>query len=335
MTSTPFDQQPASQRPWVKRAAALLLLLLLAYVGFLAVRYFITGKPVGELGLPKPIANALVEQPRYTGSIEDISAPIGVAIVRVSTISTTESEGQRMIRSYDSSGAPIAAFAPPRASHTPVYVAINPEGKVFVSDRNAATIDIFTPAGEWLGEVTPPEELKGWQPIGLAFDPAGNLYVTDVTPDRHRLIVLDPEFKLVTQFGTQGSGAGEFYYPNSLVVDGKGRIWVADSNNGRVVAFDKTGKTVATIGRGLGSGDLGLPRGVAIDTGRDYLYVVDTTAQGVKAYNISGSTPKYLFDLGDVPVDGGFAYPNGVAFDGKSKLIITDRVNNRVQVWRN
>jgi DNA-binding beta-propeller fold protein YncE len=31
--------------------------------------------------------------------------------------------------------------------------------------------------------------------------------------------------------------------------------------------------------------------------------------------------------------DGQFAFPNGIAVDGKDRIYVTDRGNNRIQVW--
>src|SRR5665811_1215406 len=93
---------------------------------------------------------------------------------------------------------------------------------------------------------------------------------------------------------------------------------------------------VATIGRGVGDGDLGLPRGVAVDdSGR--LFVVDTSDQMVRVYNVGSAktpNPTYIGSFGDEgQIDGTFEYPNGVATDTRAHIYVTDRENNRVQVW--
>ena len=37
--------------------------------------------------------------------------------------------------------------------------------------------------------------------------------------------------------GASGSGAGEFWYPNGIAVDGTGAVWVADTENHRIQRF--------------------------------------------------------------------------------------------------
>jgi sugar lactone lactonase YvrE len=120
-----------------------------------------------------------------------------------------------------------------------------------------------------------------------------------------------------------------------MVVDAQGNIEVSDSNNGRLLIFSPYGKVLATIGSGVGEGDLGLPRGAAVDdSGR--LYVADTSDHQVRVYAIDASkaVPTYIGSFGNEgQVDGTFEYPNGVATDTRAHIYVTDRENNRVQVW--
>ena len=128
---------------------------------------------------------------------------------------------------------------------------------------------------------------------------------------------------------------GQLNFPNGIVVDSHGNIEVSDSNNGRLVVFNVAGKMLATISRGVGEGDLGLPRGVAVDeSGR--LFVADTSDHQVRVYTVgeTGKTPAYFGSFGsEGQTDGTFEYPNGVATDARAHIYVTDRENNRVQVW--
>ena len=128
---------------------------------------------------------------------------------------------------------------------------------------------------------------------------------------------------------------GQLSSPNGIVVDQQGNIEISDSNNGRLVVFSPYGKMLAEISPGVGEGDLGLPRGAAVDdAGR--LFVADTTDHQVRLYLIADSkaTPTYIGSFGDEgQTDGKFEYPNGVATDKRAHIYVTDRENNRVQVW--
>src|SRR5665647_1937460 len=121
-----------------------------------------------------------------------------------------------------------------------------------------------------------------------------------------------------------------------MAVDSTGNLYVADSNHGQLLIFNATGKHIASIRRGVGDGDLGLPRGVAINAdGR--LYVADTSNQTVRIYHFDKNgtkVPTYIGSFGQEGLGNGmFEYPNGVATDSSGQIYVTDRENNRVQVW--
>lgn len=330
----------------LKIGILLLILVALGWVVLIVGQYCSTGKPISELpGVPAPIDDLFDSSSfRYVGSIEGLPSPLGVAVGPDGRVYVTAT-GSGQIHIYDSLGEQeLGAFSPPgsdEADRVPVYVAVNPSGDVYVSDRAAAAIFIFSPDGTPKGEVAAPEGFDDWHPLGLAFDTEGNLYVADVTPDKHRILVFDPAGELKVSFGTQGEEQGELWYPNGIAVDSEGRIFVADSNNGRMQAFDENGEFLFLISRGMSEGDLAMPRGIAFDT-EDRLLIVDTTRASIQAYKVADSGAA---DADGAPVefkgvfygDSGrgisFLFPNGMAVDGKNKVYVADRGNNRVSIW--
>jgi sugar lactone lactonase YvrE len=127
-----------------------------------------------------------------------------------------------------------------------------------------------------------------------------------------------------------------FSYPNATVGDALGRLYVADSNNGRLVVFGRTGEQIGVIRRGPGAGDLGMPRGLTIDD-QGRLYVVDNTDHSIKVYQTSAdpvALPEFLGSFGEPGIgDGMFRFPNAVAADTRGRLYVADWNNDRVQVW--
>lgn len=308
------------------------LLAILAAFGVVVGWYATTRKPLTDLP-------GLSDKPRYLFSIYGVTHPLGVAVTPSGDrIYITQSDGERVVQIYNRSGEPIGSLKPPAstgARHVPVYVAINPtNGDVYVSDRTTAEVYVYDDAGTYLRTFAPQGDLgDGWAPLGLAFDAKGRLYATDVRGSKdHRVLI----------FGTDGSvqrslGVPEqLSFPNGVVVDARGNIAVSDSNNGQLLVFDPNGQVVAKVARGVGEGDLGLPRGTAIDdSGR--LYVVDTTNHVIRIYRVGDAkapSPKYIDSFGEEgTLDGLFEFPNGIAADARSRIYITDRENNRVQVW--
>ena len=313
-----------------RRRKAALLLLLAAIIAFLVYRALTGGDSIPGISSPLPT---------YDSSIYRTAQPMGVAVSPDGDrVYVTESGGRRLVRVYDRSGDQVDALKPPGhggSSRLPVYVAVNPlTGDVYVSDRLRETVDVYDEDGEHRRTLTPRGRLgKGANPLGLAFGSEGNLYMTDVNGGRrsHRVLLFGGGEEPLRKIGSRGA----FWFPNGLAVDSSGDVYVSDSNNGRLAIFDPDGKLVASIRRGVGEGDLGLPRGVAIHD--DKLYVVDTTAHAVKVYEIGGEAtevPSYIGSFGVEGIaDGTFQYPNGIAIDGDGRIYITDRENNRVQVW--
>jgi len=376
MSSADWQQQPAGLPPgssspgtqgrpaWVRLAILLIILIALSWMLLLIAQYCLTGDRISNLpGVPGPIAG-LFDKPsfEYVDSINGLQNPMGVAVGQDGRVYVTETGGERMIHVYNSLRQKVGSFAPPDTQapgRVPIYVAVSPKGDVYVSDRSASAIFIFSPDGVPQGRVTPPAGLEDWDPLGLTFDKAGNLYVADVTPEKHRVLVLSPtpaatiridpvlaralpESILKLSFGSQGEEDGQFWFPNGIAVDSKGRIYVADSNNGRMQAFDKDGKFLFKISRGMSSGDLSIPRGIAVDS-ENRLLIADTSRGAVQAYGISKSAgsdsedePLQFLGAFSSSVGDGvfFQFPNGLALDGKGQIYIADRANNRVQIWK-
>jgi DNA-binding beta-propeller fold protein YncE len=342
-TLTPLGQGDGVGAPTVppakngkrKRKIALLLILALIFLAIVAY-YLMNGRKPASL----PGLNA-TGLPHYELSIYGATKPLGVAATADGTrIYVTESDGTRLVRVYDRAGKQTGTLAPPSSTgptHFPVYVAINPTNQdVYVSDRSTHSIYIYDAQGKYLSTFAPKGNLGApkWAPLALAFGTDGSLYVTDIRgldAKAHRVVSFAPDGTLMRSIGAPG----QLTYPNGIAVDSHGNLEVTDSNNGRLVVFNVAGKILSTISRGVGEGDLGMPRGVAIDdSGR--LFVVDTADHMVRAYTLgdAGTTPVYIGSFGgEGQLDGTFEYPNGVATDTRAHIYVTDRENNRVQVW--
>jgi cysteine-rich repeat protein len=143
--------------------------------------------------------------------------------------------------------------------------------------------------------------------------------------------------------------------PNSVALDGAGRIYIADFVNNRVERIDGTTLTrVAGTGvRGFGGDDgpaataqLSAPRGVAID-GLGRLYIADGLNNCVRRVDTLGiittiagtcGLPYSYYTPGTNNTgDGGparqatFALPESVAVDGLGRLYIADQLNHVVR----
>jgi DNA-binding beta-propeller fold protein YncE len=81
------------------------------------------------------------------------------------------------------------------------------------------------------------ENVKG--PAGIVTDNYGNIFISDSW--NNRIKITDRFGNLIANFGSEGSGNGEFSFPTGLAIDTlRNRLYVADRNNNRIQAFSIT-----------------------------------------------------------------------------------------------
>ncbi len=314
-----------------RRRAVILAVLIVLLMGVSGVwAYYVrTRKPLPSVLPPAPVI-AQTFKPHYLFSIYGVQKPYGVAVTpKGDRIYVTEGGGERLTKVFDRSGTFLFALEAPDSSpgdRVPVYVDVAPDGRVYVSDRRRHTVYIYSSDGTLEGSLNPPAGEDSWAPLGLSFT-GGKLYITDVTQEHHRVLIYSSDGQFLEAFGTEGKERGQFWFPNAVQVDDAGRIYVSDSNNGRIQVFDEQKNPLYAI-RGFN-----LPRGMAADD-QERLFIVDTVGQRVRVYSLASQPIQLLYEFGDLGIgDGEFNYPNDIAADQTGRLYITDRENDRVQVW--
>ncbi|MEN8173255.1 MAG: hypothetical protein ABFS03_10295, partial [Chloroflexota bacterium] len=297
---------------------------------------------------------------------------------------------ERTIKIFDSAGNLLDDFVPPGTvppQRSPVYLAVDVQGRVYVSDRLQHAIFVFDRDGNYLDTILGPDltlseyiskhigglpegsafslnyyhqelhyslpsqgeeslpapDRTSWSPLGLRFDQAGNLWITDVMKQANQVWLLSADVLAasswqdfnppLTAFGETGQDAGQFLFPNTAMPDSRGRVFISDGNNGRASVWGSNFEFLFNFAQGTGDGALSLPRGAWINS-KDHLHIADAVGQHITVFDISGDEPEFLFSFGDQGYeDGLFNYPNDIAIDNNGFLYIADRENNRVQVW--
>jgi sugar lactone lactonase YvrE len=112
------------------------------------------------------------------------------------------------------------------------------------------------------------------EPIGIAVDAAGNVFVADTR--NNRIQKFDKDGKPVAQWPVQPSAwsPGPYLEP-FLALDSAGNLYVTAPTGKSVLKYDSTGKLEGQIG-----GALNLPTGIWSDPDGT-LYVVDTGSSAV------------------------------------------------------
>jgi len=145
----------------------------------------------------------------------------------------------------------------------PAALAVGPDGNLYVTDLSQR-VTVISPAGTVLrrwgkpgsgpgefkfipGDPSTPTDVQAQIAVG----PHGDVYVSD--SGNARVQVFTPQGRFVGQFGSYGSGKGQFLRPYHLAVDATGDVYVADDQAGTLSKFSPAGKVVWTIGGGASS----------------------------------------------------------------------------------
>jgi len=204
---------------------------------------------------------------------------------------------------------------------------------VYVTDLSQQRLQVFDLKGKFhrFVEFTRDRTVVPVNPIALTIH-GRELFVVD--PYEGCIHVSTLSGTVNRQISQRGTGAADLLKPESITLDGQGRLWVADEGNHRIQIFERSGRHVTTIGPQITSKYFfsGHIEGMACDAG-DLCYAVDETSGYVVAFNLAGKFRFYLGEgLGRGPKQ--LFSADGLAHDGKRKrIVVMDQGNHRVQVF--
>ncbi|MCE5191293.1 MAG: NHL repeat-containing protein [Actinomycetia bacterium] len=321
-----------------------ILILLLVGVGYFLVR---SARPAGA-----PTADTLPAGITWVRSLyawgpspeQMLNTPTAVDIGPDGTIWTLASK--RYIVGYSPSGQ-VRKVISPAVGQQPGQVtslegiAVGDDGAIYVTDFGNNAVDVFSPAGAFL---------RSWGvQLPQVVDVKGNTVAIAAT---NGIGLFDTQGVLVAKWGSRGSKQDQVDVPHGIVIGDDGNIYVADTQNRRVKAYDQGGRLLwtnadpSTVGKNLMSTEgtapvingvsqaMQLPCGLTQD-GAGRLLMVDAFTFDVIVLD---PAKKGLITarFGEQGVqDGQFTYPTGVAYDkDRDTVIVADTSNNRLQVIR-
>jgi streptogramin lyase len=128
----------------------------------------------------------------------------------------------------------------------PHSIRLDPQGNVWTVDAASSTVIKFSSQGEKLMQIDvggQPQNSRS-QFVGttdIAFGPNGRIFISDGYGNA-RILEYTSDGKRVREWGSAGTGPGQFHLPHSIVIDEDNIIYVADREGGRIERFDLDGK---------------------------------------------------------------------------------------------
>ncbi len=310
--------------------AILLIALLVILAGLMALYYSLT-RP------PQSVEGANLEGYSHVYSIyyatpgDRLYRPTEVAVDSSGNLYVVDTFKHRVLI-YDKRGNFIGKFGKkgknPGEFEFPSAITTDAEGRIYVLSNKQNRVQIFNRQKKlvWIIDIKSPL---------AATVKAGKLYITT---DRG-VMVGDLKGNLLFSFGIKGRGKGQFNRPTGIAVDDKGNIYVADSMNYRLSAYNKEGKHLWDVGspvnpqKAIQSRErkFGLPTSLTLaDDG--LLYLMDAFNGEIYMFDTNGKQVGVVGEWGKE--DGEFYYPAGIAYMGNELFAVADKFNDRIEVIR-
>jgi RHS repeat-associated protein len=134
------------------------------------------------------------------------------------------------------------------------------------------------------------------------------------------------------QFGSEGSGNGQFKQPTSAAYDTSGNMWVTDEANNRVEEFNPAGEYVKAFSPTEGN-QLKGAWGIAIEQSTGNVFVSDVGDCRVEELSSTGAVLRTFGSCGSG--SGQLNSPSGLALDPEGNVWVADYGNNRLEEFSN
>lgn len=164
----------------------------------------------------------------------------------------------------------------------------------------------------------PPGPLDFGQNSTLTFLPNGDFLLGDGYWNG-RIARYNSKGEFVSDFGTPGTGPGQFNLIHGVAIDKQHRIYVSDRDNNRVQVFQEDGTFIEEWP------DIQGPTGIYIDD-REHVWILSTTLNGIAEYTLQGQLMQHFgaYCCTRGGFEGGLSRPHQMSRDEKGNIYIAN-----------
>ena len=206
----------------------------------------------------------------------------------------------------------------------PIAVAVDGQGKIYVTDAGDSTVKIYRPNGKYEksfgAKGTGNKNFR--YPYGIVVLKNGDIAVADSINSNVRVFSNSGVYKK-TILDTK-----QKIRPGSLSIDSAGNIYISDLLNHQIIVMNSAGKVTRKIKPAVSS--LKYPQEVAFGQNAEKLWVADSGNFAVKEVDTKGAVEKIILSSGSPPQ--AFSLVRGIGVDNLDRLMVADTENGTIHV---